>query len=238
MGTLSNLTRTASGAFTRGRAAEARRRLLDTHGRMLALGERRASGYASVLRDLLRAYAAEGMVQADECVLLMQLASRAGEGVIVELGSYRGRSTIALALGSRRGAAAPVYAIEPHAEFTGVLGARFGPGDRLAFERNVERAGVAGLVHLISRPSEAAATAWTESIGLLWIDADHAYEAVSRDFALWTRYLTPAGRIALDDSTVAGLGPHRVVEEALASRRYEIADTVGKVTVLAPRARG
>lgn len=205
------------------------------HRRMIGMGEGMTFGYLSVMRDLLRPMAARGMVQLDECLLLMQLASQVREGVIVELGSYRGRSTIALALGSRRGARVPVYAIEPHVAFTGVLGAEFGPGDRRVFDRNLARAGVTDLVHLISLPSEVAARTWTDGIGLLWIDADHTYEAVTRDFSLWSRNLAPGGLIALDDSTVPGLGPHRVIQENLAAGRYEIADSAGKVTVVRRR---
>ena len=206
------------------------------HGRLLELGARRLSGYASVMRELLRTHAVEGMVHIDECALLMQLASQVHDGVIVEIGSYRGRSTIALALGSSRGSRAPVYAIEPHARFTGVLGAEFGPDDRRAFERNVAGSRVGELVHLVSLPSEVAAKTWSAPIGLLWIDGDHRYDAVSRDFSMWSRHLTALGRVALDDSSVAGLGPHRVVEESVAGGEYEVIDSTGKVTVLARRA--
>ena len=210
--------------------------MLSAHSRLVDLSGRRIAGYLSVMRDMLRILNAEGMVHADECALLMQLAARVHEGVIVELGSYRGRSTVALALGSKRGARVPVHAVEPHARFTGVLGAEFGPEDRLAFERNIARSGADDLVQHIARHSEKAVEGWSQPIGLLWIDADHAYEAVRRDFSLWTRHLTPGGVVALDDSTVPGIGPYRVVQESLASGRYAVADAAGKITVLVRRA--
>ena len=89
----------------------------------------------------------------------MELAASVRHGAIVEIGSYRGRSAIALAAGSSRGSGVPVYAIEPHAEFDGVLGGRFGPRDRLAFDDNVARSPHASLIHLVSTTSEAAARA-------------------------------------------------------------------------------
>jgi predicted O-methyltransferase YrrM len=176
------------------------------------------------------------MTQPDECLLLMRLASQVRDGAIVEIGSYRGRSTLALAMGSARGASVPVFAIEPHAEFTGVLGARFGPEDKAAFERNISRSGLSFLVHLVSESSQAAASRWNAPVGLLWIDADHRYHAVKKDFELWSPFLLANGRIAFDDSTRAGLGPHTLIREILAHEAYECLQIVGKVTVIGRRA--
>lgn len=189
-------------------------------------------GYLNICRDLLRPIAAEGMIQPDECLLLMRLASELREGAIVEIGSYRGRSTIALATGSLRGSVLPVYAIEPHAEFEGVIGARFGPGDKEAFLRNIDRSPSSKLIHLISTSSETAAKSWSGEIGLLWIDGDHRYEAVRRDFEMWSPFLRTDGRIAFDDSTVADIGPHTLISEILSRGEFRVVDTVGKITVL------
>lgn len=209
-----------------------RRRLVDAHRAVAAMGQGTLSGYVGVSRDLLRTIAAEGMTHPDECLLLMELASEVREGAIVEIGSYRGRSTIALATGSFRGHGAPVYAVEPHEQFSGVLGGCFGPDDKTAFEQNVARSPHARLIHLISATSQTAAKNWGEKIGLLWIDGDHRYEAVRRDFDLWSQFLLAGGRIAFDDSTVEGLGPHMLIEEILAAGRYECLRIVGKVSVL------
>ena len=84
----------------------------------------------------------EGQISPAESLLLFQLASKVTEGVILEVGSYRGRSTVALALGTRAGASLPVFAIEPHEPFQGALGGVFGPEDREHFFRNLLRAGV------------------------------------------------------------------------------------------------
>ena len=209
--------------------------MADMHRSLARMGHGKPSGYIHACRDLLRTIAAEGMVQPDECLLLMRLASEVREGAIVEIGSYRGRSTIALALGSLRGSSVPVYAIEPHAEFDGVLGGRFGPEDKKAFLRNTQRSLPSDLIRLISASSETAARTWSGEIGLLWIDGDHRYEAVTKDFELWSPFVLDNGRIAFDDSTVAGIGPHTLVNEILASDEYRLVDTVGKVTVLERR---
>lgn len=75
----------------------------------------------------------EGMVSFDEAVLLYCLAKNVRSGCIV--GSYRGRSSVFLGRGSLDGANAPVYAIDPHKSFIGILGGVFGPKDRTAFYR-------------------------------------------------------------------------------------------------------
>lgn len=173
----------------------------------------------------------EGMTAPDECLFLTELARDVQTGVIVEIGSYRGRSTVALALGSKHGAGRPVFAVEPHERFSGEYGAEFGPDDRTAFGENVRRAGVESLVTLIGDRSEVAAGSWAEPIGLLWIDGDHTYEAVRRDFDAWSPYLVDGARVAFHDSTRAGLGPYRVVQEAMSAGAEKVGE-VGKITVL------
>jgi len=227
-----NLSRIASRSIGRLGDAAFRARLMDMHRALVTMGGGTFSGYLGASRNLSRVIAADGMIHPDECLLLMRLASKVREGVIVEIGSYRGRSTIALAMGSSRGPAVPVFAIEPHEEFTGVLGRRFGPDDKKAFQRNIAHSTLSRFIHLISATSETAAKSWNSEIGLLWIDGDHRYEAVKKDFELWSPFLHVDGRIAFDDSTVAGLGPHTLIEEILSTGSFTIMQTVGKVTVL------
>lgn len=234
MSAFANLTGLTAQLIRHLRDADVRRRVADTHRATAALGAGRLAGYLGVSRDLLRAMAVDGMTHADECLLLMTLASRVRAGVIVEIGSYRGRSTIALAAGAARGWAPQVYAVEPHGDFIGVLGGRFGPADRTAFEANVARSPHGHLIHLVSATSQVAARVWSREIGLLWIDGDHRYDAVRRDFELWSPFLGSDAHVAFDDSTVPGIGPHAVVEEILATGRYVRREVVGKITVLAP----
>lgn len=235
MGATRNLTNLTRKLIGRLGDDATRRRVADTHRAVAAMGRGTVSGYLGVTRELLRTLAADGMTHPDECLLLMGLASEVPAGVIVEIGSYRGRSTIALATGSFRGHGVPVYAIEPHEEFHGPLGGHFGPDDKSAFEENVARSPYSRLIHLISATSQNAAQTWNEEIGLLWIDGDHRYDAVKRDFDLWSPFLRDDGRIAFDDSTLKGLGPHTLIGEILAAETYERLRVVGKVTVIGRR---
>jgi hypothetical protein len=48
--------------------------------------------------------------------------------------------------------------------------------------------------------STEVAAWWETRIDLLYIDGDHRYEAVRRDFADWSKHVVPGGRILLHDS--------------------------------------
>ena len=174
----------------------------------------------------------EGMLGNEETLALTELAATVSAGRIVEIGSYRGRSTVALALGVKAAGEAEVVSIDPHFTFTGVYGGQFGPADRVAFFENLLRCGVADRVRVIELPSQEASRAWSSPIELLWIDGDHADEAVRRDFDEWEPHVVTGGMIALHDSADPELGPGRVVAAAVRSGRFEYVGRVEATTVL------
>ncbi len=161
-----------------------------------------------VPQSIRPALSVEGQISSAEAMVLFKLArDLAPNSAIVELGSYRGRSTIALALGARHGAKNRVYAIDPHEQFQGVLGGSFGPADMAQLYRNITKAGVGDLVAVVCLPSVAVAQSWkARRIGLLWIDADHRYDAVRADLEAWLPRMTPNAIVALHDIQSAGVG--------------------------------
>jgi len=177
-------------------------------------------------------FSVEGQISYSECSLLFNLASRISSGCIVEIGSYRGRSTVALASGSMTGSRVAVYAIEPHESFTGALGGVFGPQDRKEFFKNVLRTGVGEIVRLVNLPSKVVSKGWDKEIALLWIDGDHKYEAVRRDFDCWEPFVVKGGIIAFHDSKDPELGPSKVIDEAISSRKFKQICQIDETTVL------
>jgi predicted O-methyltransferase YrrM len=177
----------------------------------------------------------EGQISAREAALLHDLAAKTDSGVILEIGSYRGRSTVALALGTRSGENLPVYAIDPHEPFTGALGKEFGPQDRIAFFKNILRGKVADIVRLVNLPSNEVAKSWNRPIGLLWLDGDHTYEAVRGDFDSWEPHVLKGGCVVFHDAEHPDDGPSRVIMEALESGRFEEAGKVDKTGVIRKR---
>jgi hypothetical protein len=202
--------------------------------RVARLG-RRALDYLwrSAVRDpLAPVMRAEGMISVAEARLLYELAREVVTGCIVEVGSYRGRSTIALARGSQAGHNVPVFAFDPHEESVGILGGKFGPEDRAWFFRNMLRSGCYRIVRLVELSSAVVSAGWHRPVSLLWIDGDHSYEGVRSDFDCWLPHLVPGAAIALDDATDERIGPCRVIRELLETGQFQESQGVGKVRVV------
>ncbi|MER3474514.1 MAG: hypothetical protein C4335_10895 [Armatimonadota bacterium] len=160
--------------------------------------------------------AVEGWLTREEGELLYRLARQCtGRGVIVEIGSFKGKSTIWLAKGTQAGVGAPVYAIDPH---TGSAEHRTTDGGQVwtyeAFMNNLRRAGVEGLVHPLLTTSAQAAATFQLPVELLFLDGDHRYEAVRQDFDLWFPKLIEGGYLLMHD-TIRWNGPRRVARESL-----------------------
>ena len=167
----------------------------------------------------------EGQVLAREGLLLRRLARSVSlPNVIVELGSYTGKSTCCLAVGSAEGQRARVYAIDLWTTGTYDENRRFYQYDP------------AGLICPITGLTTKIAEVFDQPVGLLFIDADHTYEAVKADFEAWAPKVVPGGVIALHD--YAGKpedhGVKRFVEELLAAAEawYRLAHIVDSMCVL------
>lgn len=164
------------------------------------------------IRDLVKGIDPQMSILDMEGEYLYKLAKNAKEGIVVEIGSWKGRSTIWLAKGSNQ----DVWAVDP------TLAEEF-------FE-NLENAGVSHLVkakRLTSRKMIELVP--IVKIGLLFIDGDHSYKEVKFDFDNWSKFLIDGGTIALHD-TIAYEGPRRiVVEDILGSSKWKIIRICGQI---------
>lgn len=137
----------------------------------------------------------EGWFYDGEATLLSNWAQHVPD-VIVEIGSFQGRSTIILALASPE--STDVYAIDPHEQSEGDP-YQFGRQDRAAFLKNLVTYNVAHKVHVIDFPSDDFAKAWTKPITMLWIDGRHNYEGVKADIDNWLTHVRIDGLVAFHD---------------------------------------
>jgi len=171
----------------------------------------------------------DGWLKLPEAELLFEAAMSVRSGCIVEIGSYRGRSTVALAAGSRAGKKAPVFAIEPHEHFIGLKGGAFGPNDRRAFFRTLLHTKLFSIVRLLNTTSAVITPGWDKPVGLLFIDGDHRYDSVCSDFALWRPYLMPDAIVIFNDAN--GPGPAQLINELIRDGTLSHAHSEGKVSI-------
>jgi predicted O-methyltransferase YrrM len=166
-----------------------------------------------------------GWLTAEEGETLYRLAKACtGRGVIVEIGSWRGKSTTCLGLGSKAGNRVPVFAVDPHSEHT------FGD-----FSRNMEEAGLTDLVTPVPGRSQELAEGFDEPIELLFIDGAHQYELVNQDFDRWVPKVVEGGVVAMHDTTWFP-GPKRVADERIfKSDRFKDARYVFSSTTVATK---
>ena len=151
--------------------------------------------------------------------LMLAAAAAPVDGAIVEIGSFKGRSTVGLAYVAQRYGLGSVVAIDPHTSPSTTdpdFGSRTSSYDE--FQENLRRARVADAVEIRRAFSQEVARNWSRPIRLLWIDGDHVYEAVKQDLALFRPYLAPGAIVAMHDVLGTWPGPLRVfVEDVLDS---------------------
>ena len=144
-------------------------------------------------------------------------------GRIVEIGSFRGRSTIVLATAAPDGA--EVVAIDPHA------GTDRGPQeiegytteavtDRAVFEANLARAGVADRVRHVAAFSAAAHGAVDDPIDVLYIDGAHRFAPARADIRDWGRRVGDGGTLLIHDSFSSIGVTLAILRELVPGRRF------------------
>lgn len=148
-------------------------------------------------------------------------------GRIVEIGSFKGRSTVMLAKVAAHYGLGQVVAIDPHnfnlSEKTEVSPEAMARpvSTKDDFLNSLRTAGVTQHVEFHHALSKDVSASWNEPIRLLWIDGDHTYRGAKDDFDGFAPHVTPGGVIALHDALNAFSGPIRVfVEEMLRSKQF------------------
>jgi predicted O-methyltransferase YrrM len=143
-------------------------------------------------------------------------------GVIVEIGSFKGKSTAMLATMARKYELGRVVAIDPHQGLS-YLGPE-APKQSSTFDEfliSLKLAGIGSHVEVQRAYSRDVGRNWNRPIRLLWIDGDHSYEGCKEDFDLFSPFLAEGGVVAFHDTLNTFEGPIRVfVEEVLRSDRF------------------
>ena len=174
----------------------------------------------------------EGCISDAEGELLYKLAKKVPNGqAIVEIGSWKGKSTVWLAKGSEAGKKICVYSIASHEERADHIKADR-ENTNTEFIANLERAGVQGIVNSSYTDSEEAPRRWKEKVGLLCINTSREYEDVKKVFLDWERHLSPNARVVVHSCDQPG--PARVIKEYLGNLGdLTFEQSVGATTVVA-----
>jgi predicted O-methyltransferase YrrM len=144
-------------------------------------------------------------------------------GQIVEIGSFRGRSTVVLGLSAPQAGA--IIAIDPHAgndrgpqELEGFEDAA--AEDHDVFLANLARAGLSDRVRHVRKRSAEALVDVTGHIDLLFIDGAHRYRPARDDLARWGARVAPGGTLMVHDSFSSIGVTLALLRTTFASRRF------------------
>ena len=184
----------------------------------------------------------EGYLYVEEgCALLALAAKGPGYGAVVEIGSYRGRSTCFLAYGVKMSNRGVVYAVD---HFKGSPEHKVGAlnEDEILlkeksllpqFEKNIRKYNLHDHVSVIVSESKVASTLWDgRPIRLLFIDGDHSYDSTKSDFDAWSKYIETGGVVAFHDVGESWPGVTRFTEELMNNdANFKIKLAVGSLRV-------
>lgn len=190
----------------------------------------------------------KGFLSDDEAAALYQRALEvSGQGPVLEIGSYCGKSTIYLGLACRR-TDSTVFALDHHrGSEEHQLGEFFHDPDLYDssegvmdtfrdFRHNISRAGLNDTVVPVVAGSDAAARHWHTPLSMVFIDGGHSLDAALTDYRCWMPHLKRGGILAIhdlfDDPHEGGQAPFAIYRMAQASGLFESLEQVDSLGVL------
>ena len=165
-----------------------------------------------------------------ERALLRELA--AGARTIVEIGAFEGVSTRLMRDAMPRDA--HLYAVDPF------VANRYGFCVQHAIFRREAGRSANGRVILMRQFSHEAIASLREPIDLLFLDGDHSFAGITRDFREWGRHVRPGGVILVHTSQPSpakpvptSCGPYRLVHEIVPHEtEFRVVRVVDSTTVV------
>lgn len=173
----------------------------------------------------------DGWLSDGDANILYKYAKLNNGGVIVEIGSWKGKSTVVLAMGSKDGYSNKVYAIDPH-ENTEAHKLFKQDSTKQIFENNLKLFGVDDIVVPIFKKSVDATKDVNNQIGLLFIDGSHEYEDVKNDINNYIPF-TGIGSVILFHDYCNESGVIKAINELLcASNKFKKIENNSSIFIL------
>jgi predicted O-methyltransferase YrrM len=137
-------------------------------------------------------------LQFDEAALLYRLARDARSGPFVEIGRFKGGSTIVFASALPDGV--ELWSYDLHVALRPDM-----PGAELDAELRdaLARYGLDGKVHLVVADSRTVEPPG-KPLELLFVDGDHSYEGAKADHERWSAFVRPGGHLLFHDAVDSG----------------------------------
>ena len=170
----------------------------------------------------------EGVLLQEDADMLFNLAKNTKiDGVIVNLGAFCGKSSIALALGSHENDRAEVFSVDMN--------------EKAEFFDNIKKFGVKDLITPLRGLTDVVGAKWNRPIKVLFVDADHSYTSVRTDIEIWAKHVVKGGMVAFHDtepddfppglSSPTYEGPTKAVREFIMdSKDYGVVKKVGTLS--------
>lgn len=174
----------------------------------------------------------EGLLSKKEIKFLALLAAcPTAKGEILEIGSFKGKSTVILARSTSLTGKTNVVAVDPLTSPAITDPDLKGEESCLKdFQTNIRNAGVEKYVEFHRKRSSELAKVWNRDIRLLWIDGDHTYSGTKLDFDMFSRFLSNGAIIAIHDVLHNFEGAIRVfLEDVLLSNHFGPAGMCGSI---------
>jgi hypothetical protein len=163
----------------------------------------------------------DGTTSAANCRLLYYLAATAPQGEIVEVGSYKGKSTVWLVEAARR-RGMHVTSIDPFIK----------PGGEEGFRRTAERFAFGPLVTSHKALSHDIGATWSQPISMLWVDGCHEFPAVMQDITDFTPHLVSGAAAVFDDARSDQFpGVVQAIQTLIQDDRFQFAGILRHVAV-------
>jgi len=177
----------------------------------------------------------EGHLYYEEAVALYEYAAKITQGNILEIGNYRGYSTVMLGLGAKVNRTNPIiYSVDPHLPYRDKSGnnpnfqSKYGREDNEHFLQNIVKHNVHAVVFPISLSVEDVNI--TFDIGMAFIDGSHYFEDVVEHTLLVYENLVKDGFLIYHDSTYDGVAP--VIDNLQRTGLASLVERVRGLTIL------
>lgn len=181
------------------------------------------------LLDLVRPV--YGWLDDKEALYLNQIAEIAASEIadgekMIEIGSYMGKSSIAIGLACKKMNKGVLITVDPHTDTETQV--RDGVKNSLPYlQKNIKAANLTKYIDIRKSTSKKlASTITTSSVKFIFLDGDHSVKGVFEDFKLWNRLIATDGFLLLHDS-INLYGPRKLLLSLLLNNEFEYWNNVG-----------